>query len=521
MQQKTYKIYLLIISFTCGLAIMALEVSSSRLLAPYFGASLFVWTNIIGVVMAALAAGYYFGGKLADKRPDLNNLLALIAIAGIIFLFIPWLIKPAASSISSIGAASITSASVGIFFGSLIITLALFFLPLMLLGMVSPYVIKLYPSEPAEMGRTAGDIFAISTIGSILGTFLPTLWFIPVFGTKATIALFAVILIALAFFGLAVKKFTLFFLVLSVISLISISSFSIKSSAGVIFEDESAYQYFQITDGQDSNRYLVFNEGLGVQSVYNKEKILTDGMYYDYFNVLPYLTGQRKQPFDPFNEFRAKQALIIGLAGGTVSRQFNYFSPDIKVDGVELDAKVIAAAKKYLELDNRNLTIYNQDGRIFLQYVNKKYDIVIVDAYSHEMYIPWTMTTAEFWQLIENKLSKDGLVAINVNATSDKSEILSVISNTMASVFNYVYVVGINGNEAGNYMIMAGNKNVDFTQLPNIVINSQLFDITRQVAANVKQVKFNPASMILTDDRAPVEMMTDKMIFQYFKEHIL
>lgn len=498
--------FLLFLAFISGLTIMAMEISAARLMAPYFGNSLFVWTNIIGVVLIALSLGYYFGGKLADRQPQLNILLRLILAAGIIFLVIPWIVKPLTFFVT-INILPLESASVIIFIGSFIVSLLLLAFPIMLLGMVSPFIIKLYSLSNKSIGEVAGSVFAVSTVGSILGTFLPTLWFIPTLGTRVTISLFAIILIAVASWGLVAKKLYLLLLLLLFIPLSTIGKIAIKVSPDLIFEDESAYQFIQVTQDKEKTNYLIFNEGGGIQSVYNAKQILTQGMYYDFFTVLPYLIDSG-QP---------KEVLILGLAGGTISRQLDYFFRDeLKIDGVEIDKKVIKIAKQYFSLENPSLTVYNQDGRIFLQYTNKKYDLIIVDAYSQELYIPWTLTTQEFWRLVKSALTPAGLIAINVNSISNESELLQAIANTMASVFKYSFITRMEENEGWNYMLIASQKNLSFQKLPALVKNKQLAGLANRIAATVISNKYDPRKLVLTDDRAPIEFMTEKMIFQYF-----
>lgn len=503
---KSSPLFLLIIAFVSGFSIMGMEISASRLLAPYFGTSLFVWTNIIGIVLIALSFGYYFGGKLADRIPQLNILLRLILVAGILFLIIPWIIKPLTSFVD-ISTLTQQPASVAIFISSLIVTAICFSLPLLLLGMVSPFIIKLYSaSQESHIGELAGRVFAISTIGSILGTFLPTLYFIPVLGTRATINIFAIILILLGLFSFKNNKSRLVALILLPLVIVSFNKTTIKDSSDLILEDESAYQYISVTQDQEGIKYLLFNEGGGVQSIYNSNRILTDG-YYDYFNILPYLIDSNK----------TKRVLIIGLAGGTIANQLHYFfGEDIEIEGVEIDKKVIDIAQKHFNLDESVVKIYNQDGRMFLRNTSKEYDIIIVDAYQNELYIPWTLTTQEFWGLINDKLTEEGIVAINVNSTSRKSDLLNSISNTMASVFDNTYMMRMQ-MESWNYMITASQNKLDFQSLANLISDKELQDLAAVFIDRAEIVRYDDKHMVLTDNRAPIEFMTEAMGLDYLK----
>ncbi|MFH1523261.1 MAG: fused MFS/spermidine synthase [Patescibacteria group bacterium] len=444
--------------------------------------------------------------------------------SGILFLIIPFAIKPLTSFID-ISILTTQSASIAIFLSSLIITILLFSLPLLLLGMVSPFIIKLYSlSQVGRIGELAGKVFAVSTIGSILGTFLPTLYFIPVLGTRATINIFAILLIFLGLFSFKKNKMRISILMFLLLLIIFFSNTAIKASPNLIFEDESAYQYIQVKKDKAGTNYLIFNEGGGIQSVYNSEKVLT-GMYYDYFNILPYLvnpalTSDVERDWSGINSEEVKKALILGLAGGTIATQFNYFFKDaIEIEGVEIDKKVIDVAKKYFGLNDSIVKIYNQDGRIFLRNTASKYDIIIVDAYRNELYIPWTLTTQEFWNLTKGRLNKNGVIAINVNSSSKESELLGAISNTIASVFKYAYITKVN-DDGWNYMITASENELDFKTLTNLIRDKELQNLTPAIISQTKSLKKKPELMVLTDNRAPIEFMTEAMVLNYIRGSI-
>lgn len=494
------KKYLLALPFISGVCIMAVEMTSSRLLAPFFGNSLFVWTNIIGIVMLALSLGYHFGGKLADRNPRVKTILILHLVAGVIFLIIPFIIHPLASTITQ-GLQNIGSGAVIIFIGSLILCSVLFAFPLFLLAMTSPFVIRLSEVKPEKIGSISGNVFAISTIGSIIGTFLPTLWLIPTFGTRITIFICAFILLAVSLVGLLKRRWkALVLLVLLFLPVYQVTQTKIKPTPGLIAEAESAYQYIQIIENND-NRYMRYNEGFGFQSVYNPDKILT-GSYHDYYALLPYLNTKTKE-----------EAAIIGLAGGTISNQLNYFFDQIKIDGIEIDPKVIKLSKEFMGLDPKEVNIINRGGRNYLNFTKKKYDIIIVDAYSQAIYIPRTLTTKEFWSTVKRRLSNQGKVAINVNSTSRDSDLLSAIENTMAKVFPEVYKFKTNKDNL-NYMLIAG-ENINLSNLKKADVNDKLKPSKNILLSKIKRVKYDPNEMVLTDNHAPVQFLTDQMGWNY------
>jgi len=481
---------LLSTAFISGMSIMALEMSASRLLAPFFGTSLFVWTNIIGITMISLSIGYYFGGKIADGKPDSKPLFKVLLATSVFTVLIPF-IAPAVMRVSQ---SAVKTGSTGVFYGSMLGTILLFAPPLTALGGVSPYVIRLTISEAASSGSVAGKVFAVSTVGSILGTFLPVLILIPVLGTKQTILIFGVCLIVLSLIGLGKQR-------LSVFALLLLFTTSIVGSAGsgegVIFEKESVHNYIQVVEN-GGVRYLKLNEGYAYHSIYNPDSVTVGGVW-DYFNILPLLKPD------------SDDALIIGLAAGTVARQYRFFYPDLAVDGVELDSEIISAGVEYFDMTGANLNIFHMDGRNFLKTADKKYDLVIVDAYK-QPYIPFHLTTLEFFYEVKTNLHIEGLVAINVATTGSGSKVQRMLENTLASVFENVYTLDVPNTL--NSIVIASDSGLSFELSP---VNPDLAEITSMVSGRIRKVEFDSAVLVLTDDRAPVEMYTDLMIFDYIR----
>lgn len=498
--------FLLLVSFISGMSVMAMEISASRLIAPHYGNTLFVWTNVIGVVLVALSLGYYYGGKLADKKPNIQTLLKPLLLAGIIFLIVPWVINPLANAITK---QTITVSSTNLIFtGSLLVMLILFAFPTFLLGMISPFVIKLFETDGKHLGEMAGSVFAISTIGSIIGTFSPTLWLIPTFGTRTTITIFATLLVVLSAYGLVQKKLRSFLIFFLIFPFVTANTQAFKAHDNTILEDESIYQHIEVKMDKLQNVYLQFNEGSGIQSVYRPAHKLS-GFYYDYFLPLIYFLDDQD----------TKEIAIIGLAGGTLSTELShYFGDEIHIDGVEIDQKVIDIAKKYFNIENPQLAIHNLDGHIFLKYNDKKYDLIVIDAYAEQFYIPWNLTTQEFWQTVQNSLKENGIAAINVNAVSMESPLLIAITNTIAKIFPYTYIAKVSGDGGYNHMVYASNSALDLNSLPALTKNPELFQFALSISAKTEVFQHDPNQMILTDDHAPIELMTDDMFFHRFLE---
>jgi spermidine synthase len=477
---------------------MANELCASRLVAPYFGTSSFVWTNIIGVIMIALSTGYFVGGKLADRKPELGILLKLLMAACGFLSLLPFVVYPVVQGLSSI-VESLNSSFSFIFFGSLMTIALLFSPPIVILGMTSPFLIRIV-AQADHVGVSAGRIFGISTIGSVVGTFLPVLVLIPAIGTGKTIMLFSSALFVVAALGFRGKARVL-------LSAAAILPFlfpvpDARRTSGKVYATESSYQYIEVFD-IGSYRYLVYNNAAGFQTVANKRHPLTGlNYYYDYYSLLPFMF-----------EGPPKNALIIGLGGGIIANQFRYFHPKIAVDGVEIDPKVIAVARKYFALRS-DIGVFNQDGRIFVTLNRKKYDIIIIDAYTQQVYIPFHLTTEEFFTKLKERLSERGIVAMNVSAPGEHSPLLQSIMNTLRLVFGHVYLFQV--PMSTDNVVLVSDRSIDFGLLQR-ASGTELQGIAKLSRSLFRESNTKSNYEPLTDDRAPIERMVDWEILKQDK----
>src|SRR5436309_603105 len=340
-------ILLVIVAGACSLAV---ELSASRLLAPYFGTSLFVWSNLIGLILLYLTIGYYVGGRVADRYPRPAVLYLLTICASILIGLIPFISRP----ILLWSLTSFATFSISIFYGSLVSVILLFAMPLILFGCVSPFAIRLSVEQVIRSGRTAGQLYAISTAGSIFGTFLPVLWLIPTIGTYRTFIVFAISLLFVSIIGLvALRPWTggpslprrpdkslLSILLLIPMGLALIGpQGAIKPPSGsgdggtLVTERESPYNYIQVVRVGDETQ-MVLNEGLGVHSIYNPYRVLTKGPW-DYFLIAPFFNDA------PFTTSQVRKVGIIGLGAGTIAREFNAVYGSVPIDGVEIDGTIV------------------------------------------------------------------------------------------------------------------------------------------------------------------------------------
>ncbi len=498
---------LYLIAFLSGLSVMGIELTASRLIAPYFGTSLFVWTNVIGVILVALSLGYWWGGKLSEHKPHLRTLLTIILIAGALLSIIPFILKPVALAVA-FDASRISQAGLVIMLGSFILTVALFFVPIMLLGMTSPYLIKLVSHKQSDMGNASGKIFAISTFGSIIGTFLPALVFIPTIGSKFTLLFFAGVLIVVALVGLIPRRL---FGILPLVGLpMTMTNATLKPLPHTLFEKESPYQYIQVV-GNDDAHYLVFNEGGAVQSVWKKGSVWNGGNYWDVTALAPLL----------LKEGGAK-TLLLGLAGGTVPRAMQTLYADdaqFHIDAVEIDPLVTKVADDYFGLPHEKLSVHGGDARTAITFGEEKYDLIMIDAYANQMYIPFHLATQEFFSAVRERLTPRGFVVMNVNAPSTDSAILQAISQTLAATYPYVYRIHV--DVSWNYMLYAADHPIDFSRFSSATLGDANFELfARTLPERVTRIAFDPKRRVLTDDWAPLEHMTDRMIWQALVERL-
>ena len=484
---------LAVVVFTAGAATLATEIAASRLLAPYFGSSTIVWANIIGLILLYLSVGYWLGGKVADRRPDPGLLGRMIIVAALAVAVTPFVSRP----ILDLALRGLDAVSVGAVVGSFFAALALFAVPVTLLGAVSPFAIRLALVDVGEAGTVAGRLYAISTVGSIVGTFLSAIVTIPLLGTQRTM-LGAAVLLVLAAALLLGSRWQL--LTLAVAGLLFIPAGTVKATSGLLFETESSYQYIQIVEREDGSRALKLNEGVAVHSVWHRDSVLTGGVW-DTFLLVP-----------PLLDRPVERMLVIGNAGGTVARAFGELYPDVEIDGVEIDGEVTAAGRRYMGLDdNPRLNVVTADGRPYLELTDETYDVIVVDAY-HQPYIPFQLATREFFAAAREHLRPGGVVALNVAAVPGDERLGEAVGSTLLAEFTEGWrwkPLRFNELMLGFDRPVGRETLLDRVEAaPDAV--AQLVPLFQAGLAPVEAT-----DRPLTDDRAPVEWLTDRMIIDF------
>lgn len=493
----TRKWYLYLTEFFAGMSVMAAELGASRLLAPYFSSSQIVWTIIIGTIMIAMALGNVYGGRSADKHPDPDKLYGRLLFAAVWIAAIPFAGKMVIALISALLVVTINTNF--LIWAAFLSCMIVFVYPLFLLGTVTPSLVKYAVSSLDDSGKTVGTLGAANTIGSIIGTFVPTFISIPAVGTAATFVIFSGILLLLGLvYFISVKRGTVKVIVSSVLFIaVSFAALSLGFAfwdKTLTLEDESIYNYLQVQE-DDSRVILSTNVLFGVQSVYIKNEALT-GMYYDYAMAAPLMLSQPEEPID---------MLILGMGTGTYATQCRRYFDDITIEGVEIDEKITGLAHDYFVLDP-DIPVATYDGRAYLAGIDKTYDVIMVDAYQ-DITIPFQMSSQEFFSMVRTHLKENGVMIVNMNMISeDENGINAWLQDTIASVFDNVYTVNVRG--ATNRELFA-SQNPEMQNLlqthTETLGDESLRSLMEQVSENM--TRYQAGGRILTDDRAPVELL--------------
>jgi spermidine synthase len=481
--------------FVVGASSLGVEIAAARLLAPYFGASTIVWANTIGIVLVALSAGYWFGGKIADRNPDPARLGALVLVAAALIAVVPFAARP----FLSFSVDAFDSLSIATFGGSLFGVLILVAVPVALLGAVAPWAARLAVGDDARgAGEAVGRLYAISTAGSLVGTMTSALIAIPLLGTQRTFIAFALALGLVAILALGRRALP----VTAALALaLAIPPGSIKDAEDdrVLYEGETVQQYVRIVEREDGSRAMELNEGQAVHSLWKPDTYLTDD-YWDGMVVLPAI-----------GHVEPRRIAILGNAGGTVARAFGHYFPRAAVDAVEIDGELTSLGRKYLGLDNPRMTAFTEDARPWLESSEGGYDAILVDAY-RQPYIPFYLTTAEFFHLAAERLAPGGVVIVNVGHPEGSQDLERVLGATMSTAFPRVLrdpIADVNtllvGGDAG---ISAERMEAAAPILPR--------DLRRlALEASARLAPRLSGGEVYTDDHAPVEWLIDDSLLEY------
>ncbi len=511
-------LFLYLTEFFAGMSVMAVELGASRLLAPYFSSSQIVWTIIIGTIMIAMALGNLYGGRSADKNPDPDKLYRRIIIAAIWIAAIPVAGKYVIVVVAGLIIFSVNSGY--LIWAAFAACMIVFVFPLFLLGTVTPSLVKYAVSNLENSGKTVGRLNAFNTVGSIIGTFVPTFISIPSVGTSITFLIFAGILLALSLVYFICVKRRKVSCIVAVVLFAACCVFGHDASFAfwekdLAYEGESVYNYLQVTE-DDSAVYLSTNVLIGIQSVYVKDSDRLTGMYYDYAMAAPYMAGVKEKD--------NLELLVLGMGSGTYVTQCNRFFDNIHSVGVEIDDKITALSREYFNLD-KDIPVVTYDGRAYLNADKNKYDVILVDAYQ-DITIPFQMSSTEFFKLVSSHLNDDGVMVVNLNMRGGEDEINTYLCDTIASVFPYVYRAEL-ANSTSTVLYVGKSDKMLETMDRNLALeDNELLSSTMQTIRK-RTALYTGGDNIMTDDKAPVELLGMKVIddliadeLEYYKSMI-
>ncbi|MDQ6846823.1 MAG: fused MFS/spermidine synthase [Candidatus Dormibacteraeota bacterium] len=484
--------FLPFVVFAAGAGSLATEICASRLLAPYFGNTTVVWANVIGLILVYLSVGYWLGGRVADRHPHPRVLGGLLLVAAVAISVLPFIAHP----FLQLALQGFSALSIGVVAGSFFATLLLFSVPVSLLGMVSPFAVRLAVRDVQTAGTVSGRLSSLTTIGAIAGTFVPALLLIPAIGTQRTL-LCAALLVSLAAFPLLPRRAPLVSVVVA--ALLLIPPATVKPVAGAVLERETQYQYVQVVKTPDGRTALRLDDGIADQSVYRPNTVLT-GSEWDMPLVVP-----------PLLDRPLRRVLVIGNAGGTMARALEHEYPGLQIDGVEPDAAVSDIGLQLMGMANvPGLNVVEADGRAFLATTPARYDLIVVDAY-RQAYVPFWLVTQEFFAVARAHLNGGGAIAFNMARVPGDDRLARAVSGTLATVFPDARTwpaLSFNELVVGfDHRMSASALQTRLQRLP-----PDLRALIPLVSSQLRAVA--PVADPLTDDHAPVEWLTDRALLE-------
>jgi spermidine synthase len=487
---------LLLVAFLAGAILMALELVGSRLLAPYFGGSIFVWGSLIGVFLAALSIGYYVGGKLVDRWPSTGVLGGILLLSAAFVFLLP--------RYGHVVADSISLRYEDVRAGSLITCMILFFAPGALMAVTSPFVIRLTTRKLDEVGRAAGAVYAVSTIGSIAGTLGTAFYLIPALGTKKILILLGAALVVTGALCLCALRNRTSRAAVGTALLMLLASHPGYAKERVLLERDSSYHRLFVTE-EGHYRWL------RADNIWHTQMDLRDphgrGLPYSDYVDLAFL-------FNP----NIRRVLVIGLGGGTVPKRFVRDYPQVTVDAVEIDPAVIRIAQRYFDVKpGARLRIHEADGRRFLRRTKQQWDMILLDAYYSDT-VPFFLTTREFFMIAKERLTPGGVLVNNVvgQASGPRSKFFRSVYKTMRETFPQVHAFQVKGSGGAwvNIEVFAVHASRSFSlaelrqralELQGKLVKDDR--LSERLDGYVSQTVRTGDVLILTDDYAPVDKL--------------
>jgi spermidine synthase len=490
-----------VVVFISGAVLMGLEIAGSRVLAPHFGSSIFVWGSLISVVMTALSIGYYWGGWLSAREPSYAKLLLLLLVPGVVIFFLPFVYPTVNEWIAIM--------DLGVRLSPLLACSLLFLLPGVFIGTISPYVIRLAATQLNTVGSTAGTLYAVSTCGSIVGTLLTAFYLIPLLGVSNIIHSLGVTLIGLSLLVIPLirlKRVPLARAVATVSVLFGWVNlgWSPVAWAKTLMQKDTFYHRIRIEEDNEA-RYMYFDRTL--QSAMTLKDPTALRLIYSRYTSLGFT-------FRP----DAKKMLLVGLGGGSIPKKLNKEFPNMEIDAVELDPEVIKLAKDHFNVkESKQLRLHAQDGRLFLTRSQTQYDIIMLDAYFTDA-MPFHLATKQFFELAQRKLTPNGIIVANLISavTGPSGKIARAFNRTLRQVYPQTYIFAsrrpdnVSLETIQNVIIVAtrDKQRVDIKEIVKraTALDKGLFpDPVQDIAVAYFDRQLAEDVPVLTDDYAPTD----------------
>ncbi|MGH2969701.1 MAG: spermidine synthase [Solirubrobacteraceae bacterium] len=482
--------------FTVGAATLGAEIAAARLMAPFFGASTIVWANTIATVLVALSIGYWLGGRLADRRPQLERLARWVLFSSVLLALVPIVADP----FLDLSVSAFDDIDVGAAIGSLVGVLALVAVPVLLLGATSPWAIRLSVDRVEDAGRAAGSLYALSTVGSLLGTFLAALVLVPLVGTQRTFLLFAAAVALVAALALSRRHLLV---PAAVCALLLLPTGTTKPADGVrvLEERETPDQYARVIERLDGERRLELNEGQFFHSVWRPRSVLTGNVWDGYLSAPISVLGRPP-----------RSLAILGNGAGTTVRAYGELFPETRIDAVEIDGELTELGRRWFGLRDRpGLELHTADARPFLRRADERWEAIMVDAY-RQPYIPFYLTTREFFRLTRDRLQPGGVVIVNAGHPEGSTQLEEMLSAGLRDSYRRVARDPIT---KFNTLLIASDRAPSArtlrAALPDVDPRARpvLEGTARRLAPALE------GGQVFTDDRAPVEWLIDRSIIAY------
>jgi spermidine synthase len=475
-----------------GAIVMAMELTAFRLYAPYFGNSIYVWGSMISVVMLALAGGYGLGGWMADRRPSDTVLYFVVLGSGVYQLLIVFVAR----------AVMLKLWQSGDFLGPALATVIIFAPPMAALAMTSPFVIRLL-ARTGHVGITVGRVFALSTAGSIAGVLGTSFYLVPRFGTRVTMEVLCAASMVLGTAGLMMRQKAAVLLALP-IALLFVAPIP-KAPPTVLWSGESAYNRIFVIENKEL-RLLALNDPRFAQTI-EKADGGGSGFYLDEFALGPVIVP-------------AKKLLVLGMGAGGSIQVTKQVVPDMEIDAVEIDPEVVRVAREFFALPQNDprLHVHIADARPWLAEHAAKNDLVHIDLFQGGPYVPFYLTTVEFFRLVRSRMVDSGVLIVNVYDKSPKQELLEAMGATLRQAFPSLERLS---RADGNHILFAFAEKRELAETVARLKQGAGPAWVQELAQNVagEMVEFEPraGAVVFTDDRAPIEEMTRRMLVEKTK----